>query len=1329
MSPTHRYSRFSSARFRGTWRRALAALSSMGLVLGLAVASGLGGGVANAAAETGSVTDRGVTATVTIDGTTYDGHQVVTPGSTINMRIDYGTLTDKGGVYVFSVSNNAAFTVDGAALAADNQAIESVDTSVPGQVTVKFKSNWGSTTSGQFEMSFTLNSVSNSELTDLEWSVGGQSTSIEIIVPKPGDVFAPTTESYSKAASPTSVNLETYFELVSGTVQPKAGADLSGDVITYTLIAQVDEPGSVAIADTLDSLLNLDGSSFTCGVVTWDGDGLNRQPSASCTIGDLTPASHSFTGTVTATGPSIYTITYRATIDSGIKSELQHFADEKGYLPGNFSQDLDNSATFNGGTAYPGTVTTTWSKPGVTLGNNGKSGNVSSLACVAYADNTVDATGCDDEEVTYTLTYWSNLTGGSPTTAVAVTDTLPKGMAYVTPLPTTATLSTWDTTDYTQNADTTPAITATPSGDGDTTAYGFSTSVPVPDGPAKFTIIYKAKITDVTKFEAALQASFDNLGDGTGDFSTTLQNTAKFSPAGQGSGTVHHTVTVKGTKTTGLDQSNAFGKTVDWQKWLVTSADGTLPENKDVIYTLTADLAGTPPTATHNVVIEDTLPNSSMGWKSVEAASTSVGITTLTAATGATCTATGFAGNSHIGQYCIDGLKLLVNVGKSAATQAQILATATIASLPDAGSTVGTPDYPDGTTKHDFVNTAVFHYGASGTQSKSATSTVYVRPTPGSDGWDVPSVFKKTVGISGEISVPENGTVNVPYTFAIGAGQGVNVAKSVITDYIDASIFDLPVDLSDVVTSAKYNGSALANPASLFDVTQDGDGNLLIAVKAGEDSHFNPVDKPFELTITLRTAPFVGKESKTITNKAILSGTDTQERYWSSVQAESTSFGAEAEVRKRIYDSSSAIDPWVANVTAPIGSDGKLQGNPFIYRLEFVAHKTYGQSGAVLTPVTDTLPAGMTFLSFVNESDIGGAGFDAAVSANKATTPMGANLEASYAAGVVSIKPDSGTTFQRDPGDSGYYAAYMVVEVDNSEVDIVNALGASSATITPVFGEVTWQKTDSSRQSLLGGSEWKITGPAGPDSSDVTVVDNGPSDQDPSDGQILVKPLVLGTYTLTETKAPTGYVLDSTPHSFVVDATNTDIDLGAIVNRKPSTGGGGDPSTSTSTSPTVTTTPTTAVTTATTVPPTIPTVTPSSATSPSTPPPPTNVPGTTIPVSPDECTDLVEHGFDPGETVTITVTGEHGQYELIAVADANGDVAFCLRADQPETLIIEVLGANHVVVREVVIGVEDLSYTGVPTVEYLTFALLLLGAGVALTLVGRRGRRGRHFAK
>lgn len=75
-------------------------------------------------------------------------------------------------------------------------------------------------------------------------------------------------------------------------------------------------------------------------------------------------------------------------------------------------------------------------------------------------------------------------------------------------------------------------------------------------------------------------------------------------------------------------------------------------------------------------------------------------------------------------------------------------------------------------------------------------------------------------------------------------------------------------------------------------------------------------------------------------------------------------------------------------------------------------------------------------------------------------------------------------------------------------------------------------------------------------------------------------------------------------------------------------------------------------------------------------------------------------------------------------------MAFCLQSAVPVRVIIEVLGEHHVVVREVVLGIGgELPNTGVPVLQYLTWALLLLGAGTALVLFGRRGRKGRHSAE
>ncbi|MBB5743384.1 hypothetical protein HD600_001881 [Microbacterium ginsengiterrae] len=119
---------------------------------------------------------------------------------------------------------------------------------------------------------------------------------------------------------------------------------------------------------------------------------------------------------------------------------------------------------------------------------------------------------------------------------------------------------------------------------------------------------------------------------------------------------------------------------------------------------------------------------------------------------------------------------------------------------------------------------------------------------------------------------------------------------------------------------------------------------------------------------------------------------------------------------------------------------------------------------------------------------------------------------------------------------------------------------AAGAHVTCTFvnedlpGQVSWTKTDGTTK--LAGSEWTLTGPGGR----TTVVDDcvganvaacaGMADQDPAAGAFLLKDLDWGDYSLVETAAPLGYVLDSTPHPFSVGATSAGsvIALGAFIN-------------------------------------------------------------------------------------------------------------------------------------------------------------------------------------
>lgn len=118
----------------------------------------------------------------------------------------------------------------------------------------------------------------------------------------------------------------------------------------------------------------------------------------------------------------------------------------------------------------------------------------------------------------------------------------------------------------------------------------------------------------------------------------------------------------------------------------------------------------------------------------------------------------------------------------------------------------------------------------------------------------------------------------------------------------------------------------------------------------------------------------------------------------------------------------------------------------------------------------------------------------------------------------------------------------------------------------PVTGSVSWEKVNGTQH--LAGSAWNITGPS--PATTVLAVDDctsapcaGP-DTDQRAGYLKVSGLAVGGYTLVETKAPAGYILDTTPRPFTIGSTapaKLEWDLGAIENKQqlvpsiPLTGG------------------------------------------------------------------------------------------------------------------------------------------------------------------------------
>lgn len=82
-----------------------------------------------------------------------------------------------------------------------------------------------------------------------------------------------------------------------------------------------------------------------------------------------------------------------------------------------------------------------------------------------------------------------------------------------------------------------------------------------------------------------------------------------------------------------------------------------------------------------------------------------------------------------------------------------------------------------------------------------------------------------------------------------------------------------------------------------------------------------------------------------------------------------------------------------------------------------------------------------------------------------------------------------------------------------------------SNTVSP--GTLSWTKTDVAG-NLLPGSGWTLTSPSG---ITTAVTDNAAPDSDPTVGKLAVSGLDWGAWTITETSAPNGFALNSTPQA------------------------------------------------------------------------------------------------------------------------------------------------------------------------------------------------------
>lgn len=564
------------------------------------------------------------------------------------------------------------------------------------------------------------------------------------------------------------------------------------------------------------------------------------------------------------------------------------------------------------------------------------------------------------------------------------------------------------------------------------------------DVPAQSTlrITYQAKVTDVAALETKISERWKALDNLPGNYEVLLPNVALFGDEHERTANVR----LQG-KIPGVGIGNNFAKNGNWTLRSVVADDsGALQPAAEMSYTLRADLtpwnAQNPNfTLTQNVVIRDTLIDQA-SWLSGDDFLTFSGAAPfdeITEAKDFTGTARDFAAKKYVGQYALMGQTLLVNVGDDKNTKIDIKVKAKLNTV--TGLTANTDTTVVGGTKYPWPNRAEFYYHAGDPATRDHNAEVIVLPKDYPGGVNDSATFSKSA-LSAEVRVAPGESAKVPYRFEINTeNPQVDPLKSSIVDDLNTEIFDVS-DIDSIPVSGSYGSQPLNR--SHFALSMNADGKLVIELsKAGKDLVKDlPKKQKWTIDIVFTTVPFTGKQTFEIYNRATLHSVDSDWDYWSDDDSEATSYGDEAELRKRLFNADT--NEWTAALNATI-QDGEFVNDRFVYSIELIPRGEYGRAFPVsVFTREDVLPAATEFLGFVGLDQNGVPDLD---TLSSDAVDMKGNIVASYADGVVTIQQQSGTSLD---STQGRIVTYFAVRANDASASIVNTIAGSEAVITPV---------------------------------------------------------------------------------------------------------------------------------------------------------------------------------------------------------------------------------------------------------------------------------------
>ncbi|WP_298038501.1 LPXTG cell wall anchor domain-containing protein [uncultured Microbacterium sp.] len=618
-----------------------------------------------------------------------------------------------------------------------------------------------------------------------------------------------------------------------------------------------------------------------------------------------------------------------------------------------------------------------------------------------------------------------------------------------------ATVTTWDANGL-NKTDTPLAATPVASGGG----FVFD-DVDLPAN-SRVTITYQAKL-DLDRTDdlvADLQAKADALPEAGGTFTLDLDNTARVTGSEDAVATLTLQERVVG-GTGGPNLSGVFGKTSSLrpssaQSYTKIEVDdaGNLVTPLDITYSLKYDLrpfagyGGDEHALTDNFVMTDTLATQSI-WLAEDAdfLTTRSGAVITRAADG--ISDADFRGNEYVGTFTLDGQKLRINVGQDATATDVIDVKAQIISVAGIPAVSNPSEFTPAETLYDGpVNIGYFTYqpGAQVNSNRSTTTQALYVQKDLSNGLDDRAAFGKSVGSEETKIDPATGVGLVPFVFTTGQDR-LDVTKSRLVDIIDHSVFDVTENtLDQIAASISGTFGAVTLAPEMFDVSLDAEGNLVIEPNANLVGAMGAEANPraaMTLRLEIPTNPVEGKETLDFVNTANLYGTDEIVEFWTSqATGYATSYGAEMEVAKALYDAGS----WTDEMRVELDEEGDLLEDEFIYRIQLRPHGGY--NGVEIYAVEDVLPEGMEFLGFVSDGDLETGVIDEE-STRAAQLEMGGNLRADWDAenGTLTIQQSPGTVLDTTTPLSVNFK----VRLDDFEpgIGVVNTAAGSSATIIP----------------------------------------------------------------------------------------------------------------------------------------------------------------------------------------------------------------------------------------------------------------------------------------